>query len=170
MLKLNGRIEEKEPTPSQRVPAWPKIVLPTDVEDPYGIGTKMKDGTIYAGISPDTRTPMFVMPKDERHNTRLSWLKTTIARLNRRKKRGHNDWRLPTFAELYVLYKNQNKGALSKTFNAKAGDVQGWYFSSAVAGKPEENCLWAIKFMNGQAKKLWQDNDYSVRLVSTPKV
>jgi hypothetical protein len=61
-------------------------------------GDIVSDGTLFAGVSPDTGGAMYILPFDS----------TT--------KHGHKDWRPPTKTELNVLFNNH--AAL-----AKCGDV-----------------------------------------------
>jgi hypothetical protein len=78
------------------------------------VGT-MPDGSIYAGISPDTKKPMYVTVEDAgltmHFNTAVEYAQNLDAH-------GHKDWRLPTQAELNVLFENREKGALKGTFNS----------------------------------------------------
>src|SRR5262249_41064456 len=64
-------------------------------------GDKMPDGTIYAGISPDTDKPMYTPPVNAPR--RMKWQEASdyAKGLNAH---GHNDWRLPTRGELNVLF------------------------------------------------------------------
>lgn len=60
----------------------------------------MPDGTIYAGISPQTNKPMYTTladaPTTYTFNEALAYSKKMDAH-------GHQDWRVPTKAELNVL-------------------------------------------------------------------
>lgn len=93
------------------------------------IGDVMEDATVYAGISPDTGTRMFTTPANA--PLRMTWREAMgyAAGLDAH---GHKDWRLPSAAELDVLYKNQSKGALAGTFS-KSISGSGWYWSSSEA-------------------------------------
>jgi len=102
-------------------------------------GTVMKDGSIYAGISPNTGNMMFVMPKDSYLPMTFNQAVGHAEALNRTQSLGHEDWRLPTRNELNVIFKNKEKGALKDTFNEAGADyrnlgrpanhrnVEGWY-------------------------------------------
>src|SRR5579862_2002676 len=68
------------------------------------IGQKMPDGTVYAGISPDTGNPMYTTPEDPSLAMTFNEAADYAARLNAH---GHRDWRLPTKAELNVLFNNR---------------------------------------------------------------
>ena len=99
-------------------------------EDNIQIGDKMTDGTIYAGISPDTKEAMYVTAKDAGLITTFNQAKKCASKLDAH---GHKDWRLPTEAELNVLFKNREKGALKGAFNLKSENGAGYYWSSKRA-------------------------------------
>lgn len=75
------------------------------VDAEHHIGDHMADGTIYAGISPFTKKPMFTTPADA-PLTSCTFIeaKNYAARLDAH---GHHDWRVPTKAELNVLFNNR---------------------------------------------------------------
>lgn len=78
------------------------------------IGQKKQDGTIYAGVSPETGQAMYVAPHDS--PLALKFVKaveyTGSLRLNDK-----SDFRLPTESELKVILENKDKGGLRGTFN-----------------------------------------------------
>ncbi|MCE9506807.1 MAG: DUF1566 domain-containing protein [Alphaproteobacteria bacterium] len=78
------------------------------------IGDRMEDGTIYAGISPDTNQPMYAAPVDASMSMDFNAAAKYAKDLDIGGKR---DFRVPTKAELNVLYQNREKGALKGTFN-----------------------------------------------------
>src|SRR5947209_13945739 len=83
-------------------------------------GEHMRDGTIYAGISPDTGQPMYTTPEDV--PLTVSWKDANhIAALLVAHSR--QDWRVPTRAELNVLFNNRAAiGGLNE-----APESAGWY-------------------------------------------
>jgi len=90
------------------------------------VGDTIPDGTIFAGISPNTRKQMFVTPKDEEGIAyRFENAAQRVKNINKDKPCGHKDWRLPTKEELNVLFQNREKGALKGTFNM-AGSQSYW--------------------------------------------
>ena len=91
------------------------------------VGDRMEDGTIFAGISPDTGRNMFVTPKDAPGT--LEW-KAAMKYAADIDANGHKDWKLPTKAELEVLHQNRDKSALKGTFNESGSDLSGWYWSA----------------------------------------
>ena len=112
------------------------------------IGQKMKDGTIYAGTSPDTGADMFVMPSDASIKMNFNEAGKHMAQINKDKVFGQQDWRLPSKKELSVLYKNRNKGALKKTFDCKNTEREDFYVSSSQVFCP--NGSWVQRFSDGE--------------------
>src|SRR5579872_6560315 len=101
------------------------------------IGDKMPDGTILSGISPDTNKPMFAIPADASLTMTFNEAQEYAARLNGH---GHKDWRVPTKAELNVLFNNRA---------AIVGDISGpadWYWSSSPGSM---FCAWGQRFSDG---------------------
>ena len=87
------------------------------------VGDTMEDGTIYAGISPDTGKSMYTTPTDA--PLRMQWRKAMdyAAGLDTH---GHKDWRVPSAGELKVLFNNRA---------AIGGFERGW--GRAVIGRSE---------------------------------
>jgi hypothetical protein len=157
------------------------------------VGDKMQDGSIFAGISPDTGKQMFAMPADAglsitfyaaaQHAQKLNSVNTLAMtfneaaqcakNLNILKYLGHDDWRVPTKAELNVLFENREKGALKGTFKLTGSDPSGWYWSgtpfddSNYAYKPfDDHYAYCQRFSDGlQHVILNRDLDASVRCV-----
>jgi hypothetical protein len=90
-------------------------------------GDTMPDGTVYAGISPDSGQAMYVTPADAPRWMTFTKAAQYAAGLDAH---GHKDWHLPTEAELLEICKNRNEGALKGTFNESAGSgITHWYWS-----------------------------------------
>lgn len=72
------------------------------------IGDQMADGTIYAGLSPDTGMPLYAQPKDAR--LKMEWADAASYAADF-KGHGHvkGEFRLPSKGELNVLFKNRAK-------------------------------------------------------------
>ena len=85
-------------------------------------GDKMPDGSIYVGISPDTEKPMYAAPADCALDLTFNRAAKHAKKLNKAYALGHKDWRVPTPAELNLLYKNRDKGALKGTFKYSPAD------------------------------------------------
>jgi hypothetical protein len=93
----------------KRHPASARTLSDAASPDALAIGAKMPDGTVYAGISPDTGKPMYTTPKDS--GLCAEWRKAMdhAAGLDAH---GHKDWRVPTTAELKVLFANARPSAI----------------------------------------------------------
>jgi len=88
------------------------------------IGEKMPDGTVFAGISPDTNQPMYTTPADVPLTITFHQANKYAAKVDMH---GHKDWRVPTKAELNVLFNNR---AAIGGFE----DSAGWYWSASHYG------------------------------------
>ena len=124
-------------------------------------GDKMQDGSICAGVSPDTGKQMFAMPADAGLTMAFNRAEQYAKKLNAEKSLGHDDWRVPTKAELDTLSWNREKGALKGTFNT-GSDASGWYWS----GTPVTvNFAWGQRFRDGLQDYCSRYGDSSVRCV-----
>jgi len=116
-------------------------------------GDKMPDGTIFAGVSPDTGKAMYATPADASLSMKFNKAREYAARLDAH---GHKDWRVPTKAELNVLFNNRA---------AIVGDITGpadWYWSSS----PGSIFLaWGQCFSDGCQSEGMKLNHASVRCV-----
>jgi hypothetical protein len=119
------------------------------------IGDRMQDGTVYAGISPDTGKAMYTTPEDA--ITLMAWKEAVryAARFD-----GHGtsqgSFRLPTLDELHVIFENH---ARIGGFNS----AMPWYWSATEYRAP--SCAWAARISGGGA--FWQTKDHrsAIRLV-----
>jgi hypothetical protein len=94
------------------------------------IGDLIPDKGVYAGFSPDTWEPMYTTPKDAPLNLSFNQATKYAADLVAH---GHRDWRVPTIAELNMLF--NNRAALG---GFDESDRQtGWYWSSSMASAPD---------------------------------
>lgn len=91
------------------------------------IGDIVEDGTVFAGVSPDTGEALYCLPCDVPITMEWdqAWHYTRYLNVS-----DYSDWRLPTKAELHVLRENHNEGNLRETFNTVSGGAKGWYWSS----------------------------------------
>lgn len=122
------------------------------------VGDKMEDGTIFAGVSPDTGHNMFVTPKDASGVLKWKAAMKCAARLDAN---GHKDWRLPTQGELGVLFENRAKiGGFDET----GSNPSGWYWSSAENPDNPDNA-WMELFSVGNRGWGWKYGYASVRPV-----
>lgn len=73
---------------------------------------------------------------------------------------GHSDWRLPTRAELRVLFENRAKiGSFDET-----DTYPSWYWSAAE-NPDNPGRAWMERFSDGYRVWHWKDLDVSVRPV-----
>ncbi len=101
----------------------------------YWTGDKLPDGTVFAGISPDTGKPLYTTPADA--GKLMGW-KQACDFATALDASGYRDWRLPTQNELDVLWKGRNFiGGFSLT---------GWYWSSSSSNFGP---LWVQRFSDG---------------------
>lgn len=123
---------------------------------PY-IGEQLPDGTVYAGLSPDSGRPLYARPAD-------APLKMTFNAAAEQAKfldaHGHRDWRLPSQAELELLNRHAHLGALKDSFDTAGG----WYWSAEVF-TAFRSFRHGRKFSDGTAGYLCQDHRHLARFV-----
>ena len=133
-----------------------KPEVPANIRTAAVPGDKMMDGAIYAGISPDTGEPMYATPADApltmTFNDAVSYAKKLDAH-------GHRDWRLPSKAELKVLFNNR---AAIGGFNVSGSSPAGWYRSGTQVNKW---FAWGQRFSDGCQLDYLKDVHSSVRCV-----
>jgi hypothetical protein len=120
------------------------------------IGDKMPDGTVLAGISPDTNKPMYATPADASLTMTFNDAYIYAAKLDAH---GHKDWRLPTRAELNVLFNNR---AAIGSFNLTGSYPTGWYW---IASPYYGWNAWGQRFSDGYQHYNLKDNPSAVRCV-----
>lgn len=124
------------------------------------IGDAMPDGSIFAGISPDTGRKMFVAPEDSLCSS-FNNVARKVAQMNAQPYLGHADWRIPSKAELQVLYDNRNVGALAGTFDDSGSFTRGWYYSSTQA--TGASAFWQQRFNDGAQNYFHESASASLR-------
>jgi len=112
----------------------------------HAIGALMPDGTIHAGISPNTGKAMYATPTDAPLTMKFNKAQKYAANLNAY---GHQDWRVPTKAELSVLFHNR---AAIGGFNLTGSGPVGRYWSSSPY--PLWLNAWGQVF-NGPSQHCW---------------
>jgi hypothetical protein len=105
-------------------------------------GDRMPDGTVCAGISPDTQKPMYTTPVDAPLTMQWNEAMQYAATLD---VHGHQDWRVPTKNELNVLF--QNRAAIGG-FNETGSGSAGSYWSSMRS-------TWSPAFRNVKGGYAW---------------
>jgi hypothetical protein len=124
------------------------------------IGDRMEDGTVYAGISPDTHEPMYATPNDAPLTYTFDQAKEYGTKLGAH---GHKDWCVPTKAELNVLF--QNRGTIDG-FNETGAYPSGWYWSSS---QDDGYAAWAQRFSDGVQSGDAEDHVSSLRCIRRVK-
>jgi hypothetical protein len=119
-------------------------------------GTKMADGTIYAGASPSDGKALYTMPEDA---PLVGGLQAAQQHASSLDAHGHKDWRVPTKAELNLLFDNR---AAIGAFNITGSLPDGWYWSSTSAA---ESFAWGRCFSDGFEMSFAVFSSLSVRLV-----
>jgi hypothetical protein len=120
------------------------------------IGDQMPDGTLYAGVSPDTGKAMYATPADAPLAYAFNEARQYAEKLDAC---GHQDWRVPTKDELNVLF--NNRAAIGR-FNVTGLYPAGWYWSSS------QNSEWGAScqlFSDGDRGDYYKNNHLSVRCV-----
>ena len=120
------------------------------------IGDKMPDGTVFAGISPDTNKPMYATPADASLTMKFNEAQEYAAKLDAH---GHKDWRVPTKAELKVLFNNR---AAIGGFDISGSNPVGWYWSAASLNLWNG---WVQRFSDGYQFHTNRENQSVVRCV-----
>ena len=103
----------------------------------------MPDGTIYAGMSPDSEKAMYTTPDDAPLTMKWEAAMQYAANLDAY---DHQDWRVPTNRELNVLFQNR---AVIGRFDETGSVPASWYWSSTE----DSNRAWNQRFSDGA--QLW---------------
>lgn len=128
---------------------------PTQTEN-RKIFALMPDGTVYAGVSPDTGRAMYATPEDTGLCARWHKVMDYAAALDAH---GHKDWRVPTTCELNELFTNR---AAIRNFNQTGSDPAGWYWSSSQHLK---YYAWLQRFSDGYRSDNLKLNSAALRCV-----
>jgi hypothetical protein len=115
----------------------------------WKIGDMMDDGTVYAGVSPDTGKSMFTMRSD----TPIVAAHFLAERFTRASDaNGHKDWRVPTRRELNVLFNNR---AAIGGFNETGLEPGGKYWSSSPDVNEFDDAFLAMRFSDGHEESMF---------------
>jgi len=137
--------------------AKPKAANANEAPAEPKVGDKMPDGTIYAGISPDTSKPMYATSGDASSLTmKFNEAQKYAAQLEAH---GLKDWRVPTKAELNVLFNNR---AAIGGFDVTGSYPAGWYWS---ASSDDTWNAWDQRFSDGNQAYNFKVNLSAVRCV-----
>lgn len=132
------------------------LEAPANTNQAPAPGDKMPDGTVFAGISPDTNKPMYVTPIDASLTMTFNEAQKYASNLDAH---GHRDWHVPTKAELNVLFNNR---AAIGGFNLTGSPPAGWYWSAS----PDDIWhAWGQRFSDGCQYYYAKDLHSAVRCV-----
>jgi hypothetical protein len=120
------------------------------------IGEVMPDGTIYAGVSPETGKAMFTTAADAPATCTFNEAQDYAAKLDAH---GHRDWRVPTKDELNVLFSNRT---VIGGFDESCSYPGGWYRSSSQFSNL---FAWGQRFSDGCQTNSYKDGGSSLRCV-----
>jgi hypothetical protein len=139
LLELNSTIRNpdfKSGTLIDLTAATKNLVIANDDKptSELRVGDKMKDGTIFAGISPDTGKEMYAAPADESLTLTFNKAKERAEELS---KTTGKAYRVPSVSELNVLFNNR---AAIGGFNLTASVPAGWYWSSTPYNGVDARC------------------------------
>ena len=108
----------------------------------------MADGTVYAGISPDTGREMYATPADAPLTYTFNEAAEHARKLNADKYLGHDDWRVPTRGELNVLFNSRTSiGGFTASMDRTDESRTVFYWSSPPV--TSEGC-WVQDFHDGE--------------------
>ncbi len=99
------------------------------------VGDVMPDGTIYAGISPLTKEPMFTLPAQE---SLMMTFNEASKRASTLDAHGHKDWRIPTKEELGRMFGSR---VAIGGFNLSGANPEGMYLSSSESDFDVMRCV-----------------------------
>jgi hypothetical protein len=116
-------------------------------------GDRMDDGTIYAGISPETSKKMFTTPADAPLTYTFNEAAEYAKQLNAEKYLGPHDWRVPGKGEMNVLFTNR---AAIGGFDETGNDFVGSHWSATELGII--GLAWNQRFSDG-------DQDWNFKCV-----
>jgi hypothetical protein len=133
-----------KPGPANDTAAKPKTAIE--------VGDEMPDGTIYAGVSPDTGKAMYATPQDAPGTYTFNQAAQYVGNLDAH---GHHDFRAPSKSELNVLFNNR---AAIGGFNVTGSNPAGWYWSFSPYGN---DGAWAQRFSDGHQVYSDRDDGYS---------
>ena len=118
------------------------------------IGDRMSDGTICAGLSPETGEPLHVAVSDAPLTLTFN---EAVTYANGVELHGHRDWRLPTLTELKHLFNNR---AVIGGFETAQGPKTYWSSSQNFTFE-----TWCQSFGDGGCVLLPETASASLRLV-----
>jgi len=125
------------------------------------VGSRMPDGTVYAGISPDFNKPLFVLPSDAPLNMTWQQAASYAAGLEGAD-HAKATFRLPTDRELGLIFRN--KAAIGGFHETNDMTPDAVYWSSDYAASDSDS-LRVHHFGEGQIFTAEKTEQHRVRLV-----
>ena len=122
------------------------------------IGTRMKDGTVYAGISPLLDGPFFTLPQNAPLMYTFNEAAEYAADL---KEYGYDDWRAPQVSELVVMY---NASSAIGGFDKNAPFPQNYFWLNTEHPTRKDRAL-VLDFNTGKSGWDFKSNLASFRPV-----
>jgi hypothetical protein len=107
-------------------------------------GGRRADGTVFAGVSPDSGRPLYVTPADIALTVTFNQAQDHAAALGALAAHGYNDWRLPTKNELKMIFDNR---AAIGGFDQSGVLPGGWYWSLS---QDASFSAWCQRFSDGK--------------------
>jgi hypothetical protein len=173
----NKKIRLEKPVPEETIKAISRdtlqvggLVGPAAPSNP-NIGDKMPDGTVFAGISQDTKLPFYVLPEGAPLTMTFNDAKKYAVSLDAH---SHRDWRLPTRAELLKMFNNRAViGGFDQSSIGPPSDYfssEGFYGSGTITwsgdeDKPTPSRAYTRNFNNGrEGSALVNDTSYTRRV------
>ncbi len=124
------------------------------------VGDKQADGTVFAGLSPDTNQPMYARSSDEPNTYKWKKAMEYAARFEGNVHPA-GTFRVPSKDELNVLFQNRAKIG---GFNETGSNPAGWYWSSTES-RDHAAYAWDQRFDDGTRGWYHKSNESSLRLV-----
>ncbi|ADZ69112.1 DUF1566 domain-containing protein [Polymorphum gilvum] len=115
-------------------------------------GDIMLDGSVYVGVSPDTGLALFAMPYDVSGSHTWPEARDLAAQ---QAHGGHENWRLPTLAELTLLHRLQEDGVIG-------GLTEWWYWTS---DQFHSHAAWSKYLYDGSEEPVDKKRSLLVRCV-----
>src|SRR5215472_13258537 len=109
----------------------------------HTIGSLMPDGSVFAGISPDSGKPMYTTQADAPLTITFNAAGEYARKLNIEKYLGYDNWHLPSKAELNVLFNNR---AAIGGFCKGTSSTLDWY---AAPDQDDSFFVWGQRFTDG---------------------
>jgi hypothetical protein len=131
-------------------------------------GTRMEDGSVYAGLTADGKQQILAMPTDLDVTMNFNDAATVVKKMNADKALGHDDWQIGSLEVTRVLQENRDKGALKGTFNTtdkRSGFYFPYWYWSSTPNRLYPTNVDSVRFSDGFES--WNHKD-SIQLSCRP--